>query len=202
MKNYRNILGAIVVMTLFLTSCKNAGSTPDIPFNDNVEWGRVSFSYDGDCLATKSPDPARDTDISSLQMLVFNEGGTMVAYGKSSTRSMELTVPIGVAGHSVYAAVNIPEDLSSCLSPSSLMSMTSALKDNSLSSLQMIGKTENLTFNSSTPVTVKVERFASMVEIDRISTAFTSPAHRAQEFKLTGVYLINGLIGNSPWEIC
>ena len=49
-------------------------------------------------------------------------------------------------------------------------------------------------------MSIPVKRFAAKVQIDKITPAFTAPAHKAQEFKLTGIYLVN-VNGSCPYTL-
>ena len=65
--------------------------------------------------------------------------------------------------------------------------------------MEMIGSATKTVSAGVNSVTIPVKRFAAKVQIDKITPAFTSPAHKAMEFKLTGIYLIN-VNGSCPYS--
>lgn len=193
----KKLLFVAPVAGLMLLSCQiNSDLGPDGFNSDNSNWGEVTFALDGrnddnDSPGTRSTTQAAESAINSLQILVFNSSNNLVSYASANASTVSASVPIGVGGHSVYAAVNVSTDLSSCSSPSALTSTVSYLKDNTSAGLQMVGSKSNLTFTRGGDVRIDVTRFASRVEIDEITCAFTAAAFTSQEFKITGIYLIN-----------
>jgi hypothetical protein len=91
-------------------------------------------------------------------------------------------------------------DLWGVLKEAGLLDKISYLKDNSVTKMEMLGfvTKEISTVNNS--VSIPVKRFASKVQIDKITPAFAAPVHRALEFKLTGIYLIN-VNGTCPYTM-
>ena len=197
----KKLLCFSALAVLVISACNLADITGnDVILDDDAEMGVVTFSLSGndDPLVTKSSSQAAESAVRSLQVLVFNSGGNLVSYASSTSNAVSASVPLNINGHKVFAVTNVSEDLSSCSSPSALTSRISYLKDNSLEALQMIGSVDNQTFTSGSTVPVEVRRFASKVEIDEIVSAFTAAAHKSQEFKIKGIYLIN-VNGSSPY---
>ena len=198
----KKLLFATLFMSLCLASCdivELKGSGNESESGEN--WGVVSFALSGDMnpVSTRSTSQAEETAISNLQILVYNASNNLVAYAKANAGTLSAKVPLKVAGHTVYAVTNVSADLSGCSTPTDLNAQISYLKDNTLSGLQMIGKQEGLLFESGQTVNIEVRRFASKVEIDQITTAFTAVAYQKQAFTLTGIYLIN-VNGTCPYS--
>lgn len=148
--------------------------------------------------ATSVDDDAIGTAAGSIQVLVFNSEGDLVTFGENaaSSTSVSMTVPTGTV--TCYAVVNSSQDLSTISTESNLLKIKSYLKNNSVTQMEMIGSTSKTIAAGSNSASVAVKRFASKVQIDKITPAFTSPAHKAMEFKLTGIYLIN-VNGTCPY---
>lgn len=195
----KTILTMVAVLPM-LVSCDITKLSCYEQEKNETEWGEVVFALDDDAagIATKAASAAAETAVNSLQVLVYNSAGNLVSYGSSSSSSLSTSVPLNIGGHAVYAVVNAKQNLSSCSTTAQLTSQTSYLKDNSLSGLEMIGHVDDKTFTSGSTVTVDVKRFAAKVEIDEITSAFKADAHKAQEFKVTGVFLIN-VNGSCPY---
>ena len=195
----RKLLLSTLLLSLTLASCDIVEFKAPADSGKNVQWGQVSFSLAGNALETRSTSQAAESAVTSLQILVYNASGNLVAYASANSGTVSATVPLGISGHSVYAVTNVSDDLSGCSTPSTLTSKMSYLKDNSAAGLQMIGSKDNLTFTSASTVNIEVRRFAAKVEIDEITSAFTAAAYRAQEFVVTGIYLIN-VNGSCPYS--
>lgn len=190
----RKLLIIAAALMAVMTACDLVTlSTNGSEKDEDCQWGNVSFGisdYDG-IVSTKSRTQASETAINTLQILVYDSSQELVTYGSSTGSSVDMTVPLGASGHTVYAVVNVSDNLSSCSTLSSLTSRVSYLKDNPLTSLQMIGKKTNLTFSAGSQVSVAVSRFASRVEIDKITADFKSEAHRNMDVYIKAIYLIN-----------
>ena len=198
----KKLLFATLLLSLSLASCDIAEFKPLKNRSDeNAVWGLVPFSLSGDgaLTQTRATSAADDPAVNNLQILVYNAGDNLVAYAQANAGSLSAKVPLKVGGHTVYAVTNVATDLSGCSTPGALTEQISFLKDNSFSGLQMVGKETDVTFESGTPVSVEVRRFASKVEIDEITTAFTAATYRQQTFTLTGIYLIN-VNGTCPFS--
>ncbi len=198
----KKLLYATLLLSLAAVSCDIVEfKNPADSSSKNVQWGQVSFALSDPSgqLETRSTSPAAETAVTNLQVLVYNSSGNLVAYANANSGTVSATVPLNIAGHTVYAVTNVTEDLSGCSSPSALTSKMSYLKDNTSAGLHMIGSVDNQTFTSASTVNVLVRRFAAKVEIDEITTAFTAAAYKTQEFSVTGVYLIN-VNGSCPFS--
>lgn len=197
----KKLLFATLLLSLTFASCDlTEFQSAQKESGEPVTWGQVSFTLTGDRMSsdTRATTAAAESDITSLQILVYNSAGNLVSYAQANAGSVSAKVPLNVAGHTVYAVTNVSDDLSGCSTPASLTGRTSYLKDNSASGLQMIGSKPGVTFVTGETVDVEVRRFASKVEIDEITTAFTAAAYRQQTFVLTGIYLIN-VNGTCPY---
>jgi len=153
----------------------------------------VEFTLDGGEVMnaqTKSTSAAAETAVNNFQILVFNSNGMLDGYGKSDDGS-KLSVKLTRGnGKRCYAVVNCTEDLSTVGTKDDLLSYQTSLSDNSLSGLLMIGDVEK-DLTTSTSCSIPVTRFCAKVMLDRITVAFTSPAHQAMDFSIKGIYLVN-----------
>ena len=175
-------------MFVFATLAFVACSSLDI---DEDEKGWVSFSTVEKCVSKATS--SQDTKINEFQLLVFNQEGIMEAFGYSEHGE---DVKLKVADQRIltcYAVVNVPisdVDLSSVKTRSELLSKTSYLRDNSLTSMQMIGSVSRQ-FTEGESVPISVSRFAAKVTVSEVRRNMRSESYRAQEFKVLGMYVTN-----------
>ena len=129
----KKLLYATLLLRLAAVSCDIVEfKNPADSSSKNVQWGQVSFALSDPSgqLETRSTSPAAETAVTNLQVLVYNSSGNLVAYANANSGTVSATVPLNIAGHTVYAVTNVTEDLSGCSSPSALTSKMSYLKDN------------------------------------------------------------------------
>ena len=198
----RKLLLSALSLSLLFASCDIVELTiPGATSRTEVQWGQVSFALSSDAAftRTRASEPAAETAVNRLQVLIYNEAGNLVSYAVGEGGALSATVPLNIGGHTVYAVTNVSEDLSRCSSPAALTGKISLLKDNATTGLQMIGSVRDQTFTSGSTVNVAVRRFASKVEIDQITTDFTAAAFRSQAFVITGIFLIN-VNGSCPYS--
>ena len=124
----KKLLSATLLLSLCLASCDIVESKAPADGGKQVQWGEVSFSLSGNALETRSTTQAAESAVTNLQVLVYNASGNLVAYAGANSGTVSATVPLGIAGHTVYAVTNVPDDLSLCSTPSSLTSKVSYLK--------------------------------------------------------------------------
>ena len=148
--------------------------------------------------ATTVQDSQIKATAGSIQVLVFNSSGLLVAFGENQASSTSISLNIPTGAVTCYAYVNGNSRLKDVATESELLQKTAYLKYSSPDRLKMIGKATHTVTGGSNSVTIPVKRFAAKVQIDKITPAFTSPAHRAMEFKLKGIYLIN-VNGTCPY---
>ena len=119
-----------------------------------------------------------------IQVLVFNGEGNLLAYGanEEGTSTISMKIPTGTV--ECYAVVNSYYDLSVIATKTVFLKRLSHLKDNSTSRMEMLGCISKTIAAGTNSVSIEVRRFASKVQIDKITPAFAAPAHRAMEFKL------------------
>lgn len=150
--------------------------------------------------ATSVNDANIGTAERDIQVLVFNSEGDLLAYGANEDSSTKVSLSIPTGTVECYAVVNSYDDLSVIATKTVFLKHLSHLKDNDPTRMEMLGSITKTVAAGTNSVSIAVKRFASKVQIDKITPAFTAPAHRAMEFKLTGIYLIN-VNGTCPYTM-
>ena len=150
--------------------------------------------------ATSVNDANIGTAERDIQVLVFNSEGDLLAYGANEDSSTKVSLSIPTGTVECYAVVNSYDDLSVIATKTNFLKRLSHLKDNDPTRMEMLGSITKAVAAGTNSVSIAVKRFASKVQIDKITPAFTAPAHRAMEFKLTGIYLIN-VNGTCPYTM-
>ena len=150
--------------------------------------------------ATSVNDANIGTAERDIQVLVFNSEGDLLAYGANEDSSTKVSLSIPTGTVECYAVVNSYDDLSVIATKTVFLKHISHLKDNDPTRMEMLGSVTKSVVAGENSVSISVKRFASKVQIDKITPAFTAPAHRAMEFKLTGIYLIN-VNGTCPYTM-
>ena len=150
--------------------------------------------------ATSVNDANIGTAERDIQVLVFNSEGDLLAYGANEDSSTKVSLSIPTGTVECYAVVNSYDDLSVIATKTVFLKHISHLKDNDPTRMEMLGSITKTVAAGTNSVSIAVKRFASKVQIDKITPAFTAPAHRAMEFKLTGIYLIN-VNGTCPYTM-
>ena len=148
--------------------------------------------------ATSVNDANIGTAAGDIQVLVFNGEGDLLAYGVNSASSSTISMSIPTGTVECYAVVNGSGDLSFIATKSVLLKRLSYLKNSTTSRMEMLGSVSKTVSAGANSVSIEVKRFASKVQIDKITPAFTAPAHKALEFRLTGIYLVN-VNGSCPY---
>ena len=179
-------------------ACSKENPSEQAPQQTQMASLEVNVSDGITTRATSVKDNQIGTTAGDIQVLVFNQSGNLIAFGENAASSSTLSLSIPTGTVKCYAVVNSSEDLSSISKESALIAKTSSLKNNSVTKMEMIGSASKTVAEGANSVSIPVKRFASKVEIDKITPAFTSPAHKAMEFKLTGIYLIN-VNGTCPY---
>ena len=178
-------------MAILSLACTKENPSEQAPHQTQMATLQVNVSDVVTTRATSVKDSQIGVGEGDIQVLVFNSDGNLVAFGKNNASSSNLTISLPTGVVKCYAVVNSSEDLSSVSKESVLLQKSSYLKNNATSKMEMIGSATKTVSTGVNSVTIAVKRFAAKVQIDKITPAFTSPAHKAMEFKLTGIYLIN-----------
>ena len=186
-------------MAILSLACTKENPSEEAPQQAQIATLQVNVSDGVTTRATSVKDSQIGTGEGDIQVLVFNSDGNLVAFGKNNASSSNLTISMPTGVVKCYAVVNSSEDLSSVSKESVLLQKSSYLKNNATSKMEMIGSATKTVSAGVNSVTIPVKRFAAKVQIDKITPAFTSPAHKAMEFKLTGIYLIN-VNGSCPYS--
>ena len=150
--------------------------------------------------ATSVNDANIGSAAGDIQVLVFNNEGDLLAYGINAASSSTISMSIPTGTVECYAVVNSSDDLSNISTKTNFLKRLSHLKNNTTSRMEMLGSVSKTVAAGANSVSIAVKRFASKVQIDKITPAFTAPAHRAMEFKLAGIYLIN-VNGTCPYTM-
>ena len=150
--------------------------------------------------ATSVNDANIGTAAGDIQVLVFNNEGDLLVYGVNAASSSTISMSIPTGTVECYAVVNSSDDLSIISTKTNFLKRLSHLKNNTTSRMEMLGSVSKTVAAGANSVSIAVKRFASKVQIDKITPAFAAPAHRAMEFKLTGIYLIN-VNGSCPYTM-
>ena len=150
--------------------------------------------------ATSVNDANIGSAAGDIQVLVYNNDGDLLAYGINAASSSTISMSIPTGTVECYAVVNSSDDLSSIATKTNFLKRLSHLKNSTTSRMEMLGSVSKTVASGANSVSIAVKRFASKVQIDKITPAFAAPAHRAMEFKLTGIYLIN-VNGTCPYTM-
>ena len=150
--------------------------------------------------ATSVNDANIGSAAGDIQVLVFNNEGDLLAYGVNAASSSTISISIPTGTVECHAVVNSSDDLSNISTKTNFLKRLSHLKNNTTSRMEMLGNVSKTVAAGTNSVSIAVKRFASKVQIDKITPAFAAPAHRAMEFKLVGIYLIN-VNGTCPYTM-
>ena len=181
-------------------ACSKENPSEQVPEGTQMATLEVNVSDGVATRATSVKDSQIGTAAGDIQVLVFNSAGNLVGFGKNAASSSNISISVPTGTVKCYAVVNSSEDLSSVSKESTLTSKVSYLKNNSVTKMEMIGSASKTIAAGANSVSIPVKRFAAKVQIDKITPAFTAPAHKAQEFKLTGIYLVN-VNGSCPYTL-
>ena len=150
--------------------------------------------------ATSVNDANIGSAAGDIQVLVFNNEGDLLAYGVNAASSSTISISIPTGTVECHAVVNSSDDLSNISTKTNFLKRLSHLKNNTTSRMEMLGSVSKTVAAGANSVSIAVKRFASKVQIDKITPAFAAPAHRTMEFKLAGIYLIN-VNGTCPYTM-
>ena len=181
-------------------ACSKENPSELVPQRAQMATLEVNVSDGVATRATSVKDSQIGTAAGDIQVLVFNSAGNLVGFGENAASSSNISISVPTGSVKCYAVVNSSEDLSSVSKESTLTSKVSYLKNNSVIKMEMIGSASKTIAAGANSVSIPVKRFAAKVQIDKITPAFTAQAHKAQEFKLTGIYLVN-VNGSCPYTL-
>ena len=153
--------------------------------------------------------PSGNTDdmaVNSVQVFVYDSGGALEKSSGKVVGGSEITLSISPGEKTVWVLVNAPETTGAA-SLDAFPVMSSALSDNSLTSLVMSGSgTVSVSGNSS--ITVLVSHIAAKIVLDQVTRHFTNTYYSGIPMTLKGIYMSNvaadyGYTGTGPSEwIC
>ncbi len=134
------------------------------------------------------PETADEKAVNSLQVYVFNEGGTTLeSYGSGSSTSLTLSVSLG--SKLVAALVNFDE-VKDVTNIEALKAKISDLSDNIEGGFVMFG-TEKADVQLNSTVEVDVTRLVARVVISSVTNAIEIPQYKDAPIKLKDVSLVN-----------
>ena len=202
--------GLLAAAVFGIVACNNSemetGKTQSKDIFNTAGVGNVSFGVAESVSFTKSQIASDNNKIKHIQLFVFDKSGALIASkGKnfstttSATSSLasdtvQITVPLGVAGMRVFALANSEsesEQWSSVKDTATLKKCISKLSSNSADCMSAIGDRDGLTFSRDSVYTVSVKRFGVKVILENITTAFVSSVHQGLDFKLEEIFLTN-----------
>ena len=181
-------------------ACSKENPSEQVPEGTQMATLEVNVSDGVATRATSVKDSQIGTAAGDIQVLIFNSAGNLVGFGENAASSSSISMSVPTGSVKCYAVVNSSENLKTITKESGLLAKTSYLKNNSVTKMEMIGSASKTIATGANSVSIPVKRFAAKVQIDKITPAFTAPAHKAQEFKLTGIYLVN-VNGSCPYTL-
>ena len=181
-------------------ACSKENPSEQVPEGTQMATLEVNVSDGIATRATSVSDSQIGTAAGDIKVLVFNSSGNLVGYGENAASSSNISLSVPTGTVKCYAVVNSSENLKGVIMEAGLTSKISYLKNNSVTKMEMIGSASKTIAAGANSVSISVKRFAAKVQIDKITPAFTAPAHKAQEFKLTGIYLVN-VNGSCPYTL-
>lgn len=138
--------------------------------------------------------PENEKKVNSVQIYVFRDNGELESYDQSNNGDITLSVTKG--NKDFYALVNAPAHKYD--TKDALLADISYLKNNTLSSFEMIGsKSINITGNQTIEIVVK--RLVAKVELKKISRKFISASQGAVEMSIDAIYLTN-VAGDTEYQ--
>ncbi|MGN1221036.1 MAG: fimbrial protein [Candidatus Cryptobacteroides sp.] len=184
-KFYLPVLAAMVSFA----SCTKMAEVEQPEINDDV----VDIVFKIPTEETKTTGGVNDTGITSVQVFVFKKDGT-IDNSLYQSNATTVTLKCTSGPKDVVALVNGPK-FQNVTSFSELKSRTTALANNSTSSLIMVGITE-ANIQTGTTVTVPVKRAAAMILVKQVSVNFTQDYYNTLPFKLKKI-----MISNVPGDV-
>lgn len=146
---------------------------------------RVETVHGGTDTKITGQASSYEDDVLSVQLFVFDRQGALEAsdYFPSSTGSLQVTN----GSKTIYALVN-NEKIGDPSSENSLLKTVSALQDNALDRLVMVGSVKK-DITGDTDVIVRVNRLVSKIELGEIAADFAYGQSRS--IKINSLYLTN-----------
>jgi len=192
MKKYFS-LAAVAALTISLVSCNKDNVSAQGPDGQPIEGTPALLSVgvvSGNAQTKATGVKGDDTDeakVNNLQVFVFR-GDALDAYG-TVDNATSITVSCTAGDRVVYALVN-GQDFKDVQTKTDFLAKVSKLKDNSLTSYEMIG-IKDVTLPQTSTVSINVNRFASRIVVKKITNNLSSPALQALEFGVDEIYVTN-----------
>lgn len=175
-----------LILAAFAASAFAACNEP-LPSLSETDGDAVELEVNLPVALTKVAGESVDDDITTLQVFVFDDLGNLEAYGYKYADALSLKCIPGKK--TVAALVNAPL-IPSIASYSQLTATVSQLSSNIIGGLVMEGEID-VELTTSQKVVVPVSRLVAKVTLNKIENAFELDYHKAKEFVLNSVYLIN-----------
>lgn len=175
------VLACIAIMAAGCTKSLTEGkaSLPEIV--------SVDVSVPVSCM-TKVTDISGESDIRSLQVLVFRPDGQLEAYAEGETQTVSFDCTSGEK--KIVAAVNA-QSLTDVKTFDAMEAKVSDLKDNSHGAFVMSGILDTEISSSVSSVTVPVTRHVARVSIEKVTNRIDLEQYRDIPLEISGIYLVN-----------
>ncbi len=170
--------------TIFSASCNKE-------FNGNVQplaasgEQQILFVVKNYSPSTKSVSAAADSTLSNVQIAVYNPDSLLVASGVTTSGTLTMSLPAGVAGYKVVALANSPLNIANITRFESVAGQTSTM--NAACGLEMIDVLNHVTFNPAVPVDLTLKHMAAKVQLDCVRDSIPYDAG----FSIQSIYLVN-----------
>lgn len=139
---------------------------------------------------SKSTSAEGESEISSMQVFIFREDGSLDAFS-SVENSSSLEIGTTTGQRTIAVVANAPE-ISGVRNLESLSSMVSRLQDNSAGCYVMSGMTERQIV-SSDRIVVQVSRLVARISVSSIANDFREPVYQTEDtdFRIVRIYVAN-----------
>lgn len=139
---------------------------------------------------SKSTSAEGESDISSMQVFIFREDGSLDAFS-SVENSSSLEIGTTTGQRTIAVVANAPE-ISGVRNLESLSAMISRLQDNSPGSYVMSGMTERQIV-ASDRIIVQVSRLVARISVSSITNDFREPVYQTEDtdFRIVRMYVAN-----------
>ncbi len=176
---------AALLAAIGLVSCNE--KNVDFPDDGMSSAEKIQLTVRLPKVSTKVSGPPSDNSVRNIQVFVFDKNGVYETSSSGSGASLSLTCTTGEK--QIVALANAPQELG-VKNISELRARTADLKDCSAGLVVMAGEVTKVLESSST-VTISVERLAARVAVDQIKTDFALDQHKDLSFNVKAIYLIN-----------
>lgn len=191
----RKILCAIMIAMFGwqgLTSCAVDEEKAVLEKNDRKVDLMVNLNFEGETRLPGLPSQKDDDCITSLDIFVFNENGSLDAYRHSGTLGTGNFLIETTQGKKTVSVVANAHDMSlgSILSYNDLVKVSSLLKNEKQKEFTMYGEAP-CTVNENAEATVTISRLVAKIAVSGIKTDFAGTPYEGKELTDCKLYVIN-----------